>query len=84
MQGSETPLLLAARKRGSYQSKGSQRTCSLVWILSGLWNCAISALVQRSSEDYSWVANLYLELRLKANTSFRSRDGASRGDDFSK
>ncbi|GFR01506.1 hypothetical protein TNCT_402741 [Trichonephila clavata] len=74
MQGSETPLLLAARKRGSYQSKGSQRTCSLVWILSGLWNCAISALVQRSSEDYSWVAN----------TSFRSRDGASRGDDFSK
>ncbi|GFQ87764.1 hypothetical protein TNCT_611411 [Trichonephila clavata] len=78
------PLLLAARKRGSYQSKGSKHTTPGMDPQSGLWNCAISALVQRSSEDYSWVANLYLEIRLKANTSFRSRDGASRGDDFSK
>ncbi|GFQ85579.1 hypothetical protein TNCT_10881 [Trichonephila clavata] len=84
MQGSESPSYLL-HVNGAHTNRRDQ----IVYDpgmdpYSGLWNCAISALVQRSLRDYSWVANLYLELRLKANTSFRSRDGASRGDDFSK
>ncbi|GFQ98808.1 hypothetical protein TNCT_316971 [Trichonephila clavata] len=47
---------------------------------SGLWNCAISALVQRSSGDQLLGSDLYQELRLKATNSFRSRDGLSRGE----
>ncbi|GFR16757.1 hypothetical protein TNCT_639001 [Trichonephila clavata] len=47
---------------------------------SGLWNCAISALVQRSSGDQLLGSDLYQELRLKAKNSFRSRDGLSRGE----
>ncbi|GFY54234.1 hypothetical protein TNIN_114081 [Trichonephila inaurata madagascariensis] len=62
----------------------------------GLWNCAISTLVQRSSGDKLLGSDLYQELRLKAKNSFRSRDGPSRvkytyiskvtpkGDDLSK
>ncbi|GFQ64569.1 hypothetical protein TNCT_92091 [Trichonephila clavata] len=47
---------------------------------SGLWNCAISALVQRSSGEQLLGSDLYQELRLKATNSFRSRDGLSRGE----
>ncbi|GFY31436.1 hypothetical protein TNCV_4989951 [Trichonephila clavipes] len=45
----------------------------------GLWNCAISPLVQRSSGDKLLGSDLYQEIRLKANNSFRSRCGPSRG-----
>ncbi|GFR05112.1 hypothetical protein TNCT_232451 [Trichonephila clavata] len=45
---------------------------------SGLWNCAISALVQRSSGEQLLGSDLYQELRLKAKNSFRSRDGLSK------
>ncbi|GFU18453.1 hypothetical protein TNCV_3407461 [Trichonephila clavipes] len=38
----------------------------------GLWNCAISTLVQRSSGDKLLGSDLYQEIRLKANNSFRS------------
>ncbi|GFQ78110.1 hypothetical protein TNCT_647031 [Trichonephila clavata] len=47
---------------------------------SGLWNCAISALVQRSSGTNSWVAIYTKGSRLKARNSFRSRDRLSRGE----
>ncbi|GFS97146.1 hypothetical protein TNCV_1920951 [Trichonephila clavipes] len=39
----------------------------------GLWNCAINTLVQRSSGDQLLGSDLYQELRLKAQNSFRSR-----------
>ncbi|GFX47057.1 hypothetical protein TNCV_316781 [Trichonephila clavipes] len=38
----------------------------------GLWNCAISTLVQRSSGDKFLGSDLYQEIRLKAK-NFRSR-----------
>ncbi|GFS62806.1 hypothetical protein TNIN_206301 [Trichonephila inaurata madagascariensis] len=44
----------------------------------GLWNCAISTLVQRSSGDKLLGSDLYQKLRLKAKNSFWSRDGPSR------
>ncbi|GFY31437.1 hypothetical protein TNCV_4989961 [Trichonephila clavipes] len=46
----------------------------------GLWNCAISTLVQRSSGDKLLGSDLYQEIRLKANNSFRLRSGPSRGE----
>ncbi|GFW82982.1 uncharacterized protein TNCV_4604091 [Trichonephila clavipes] len=49
---------------------------------SGLRNCAISALVQRSSGGKLLGSDLYQELRLKAKNSFRSRDGPSRAANF--
>ncbi|GFU50877.1 hypothetical protein TNCV_4460851 [Trichonephila clavipes] len=45
----------------------------------GLWNCAISTLVQRSSGDKLLGSDLYREIRLKAKNSFRSTNGLSRG-----
>ncbi|GFR32115.1 hypothetical protein TNCT_279451 [Trichonephila clavata] len=45
---------------------------------SGLWNCAISTLIQRSSGDQLPGSDLYQELRLKAKSSFRSRDRLSK------
>ncbi|GFQ71568.1 hypothetical protein TNCT_202501 [Trichonephila clavata] len=51
---------------------------------SGLWNCAISALVQRSSGEQLLGSDLYQELRLKEKISFRSRDGLSRGEFFTR
>ncbi|GFX14920.1 DUF4817 domain-containing protein [Trichonephila clavipes] len=48
----------------------------------GLWNCAISTLVQRSSGDKLLGSDLYQEIRLKAKNSFRSRGGPSRGESF--
>ncbi|GFX78846.1 hypothetical protein TNCV_1919791 [Trichonephila clavipes] len=45
----------------------------------GLWNCAISTLVQRSSEEKLLGSDLYQEIRLKTKNSFRSRGGPSRG-----
>ncbi|GFT83837.1 hypothetical protein TNCV_639271 [Trichonephila clavipes] len=44
----------------------------------GLWNRAISTLVQRSSGDKLLGSDLHQELRLKAKNSFRSKDGPSR------
>ncbi|GFT27801.1 hypothetical protein TNCV_10211 [Trichonephila clavipes] len=38
----------------------------------GLWNCAISILVQRSSGDKLLGSDLYQEIRLKEKNSFRS------------
>ncbi|GFU18496.1 hypothetical protein TNCV_3787551 [Trichonephila clavipes] len=38
----------------------------------GLWNCAISTLVQCSSGDKLLGSDLYQEIRVKANNSFRS------------
>ncbi|GFR31070.1 hypothetical protein TNCT_234681 [Trichonephila clavata] len=51
---------------------------------TGLWNCAISALVQRSSGEQLLGSDLYQELRLEAKISFRSRDGLSRGENVSQ
>ncbi|GFW41615.1 hypothetical protein TNCV_4035301 [Trichonephila clavipes] len=48
----------------------------------GLWNCAISTLVQRSSGDKLLGSDLYQEIRLKATNFFRSRGGPSRGEFF--
>ncbi|GFU71432.1 hypothetical protein TNCV_1225791 [Trichonephila clavipes] len=48
----------------------------------GLWNCAISTLVQRSSGDKLLGSDLYQEIQLKAKSSFRSRSGPSRGEFF--
>ncbi|GFX26768.1 hypothetical protein TNCV_1839411 [Trichonephila clavipes] len=48
----------------------------------GLWNCAISTLVQRSSGNKLLGRDLYEEIRLKAKNSFRSRSGPSRGEFF--
>ncbi|GFU03242.1 HTH_Tnp_Tc3_2 domain-containing protein [Trichonephila clavipes] len=56
----------------------------MVWVHSGLWNCAISTLVQHSSGDKFLGSDLYQELRLKAKNSFRSRDGPSRGEFFTQ
>ncbi|GFS90195.1 hypothetical protein TNCV_508491 [Trichonephila clavipes] len=39
----------------------------------GLWNCAISTQVQRSSEAKLLGSDLYQEIWLKAKYSFRSR-----------
>ncbi|GFT95067.1 hypothetical protein TNCV_1473301 [Trichonephila clavipes] len=50
----------------------------------GLWNCAISTLVQRSSGDKLLGSDLYQEIRLKAKNSFRSRSRPSRGELFIK
>ncbi|GFT94932.1 hypothetical protein TNCV_1472291 [Trichonephila clavipes] len=50
----------------------------------GLWNCAISTLVQRSSGDKVLGSDLYQEIRLKAKNSFRSRGEPARGEFFTK
>ncbi|GFV87435.1 transposable element Tcb2 transposase [Trichonephila clavipes] len=44
----------------------------------GLWNCAISTLVHRSSGDKLLGSDLYQEIRLKAKDSFRSSAASSR------
>ncbi|GFY06249.1 hypothetical protein TNCV_2680431 [Trichonephila clavipes] len=48
----------------------------------GLWKCAISTLVQRSSGDKLLGSDLYQEIRLKAKNSFRSIGEPSRDEFF--
>ncbi|GFV33894.1 hypothetical protein TNCV_4755051 [Trichonephila clavipes] len=50
----------------------------------GLWNCAISTLVQRSSGDKLLGSDLYQEIWMKAKNSFRSRIGPSSDEFFTK